>query len=252
MRLLVAGLLALALLALPTASADSATVGLSNPVSPELSALQKATTIPVTVTLHIPGPTCQGEGTATVKITISSSGAVTSTVDVSTLTFTVPATIATPDPNNPAVPTGPQDFNGNKDINVTFTPSGAGDGKTNVIASFDGNVNGCSPQPNPTDPTSITAAGWSPAQASINVTTTSVAATPTTNTTTTPTNTTTSSTPAGTTPMSTSPVGPTVGDQTSTPPADTTPAKKGLPGPEVGLVVAAVAAIAVIASRRSK
>lgn len=240
MRLLAAGLLVAALLVLPNASAATqSTVSLSTPNDASLSSLANATTYPITLSIQLTTPTCLNDGTATVKLTVTSSGNVTSTLDKTTVTFTVPATLVVG-----SVPTA-QDYSGQKQLNLTLTPTGPGEGVTNVVAKFDGTVDGCNAPPDPSDPGST---NYAPSMKSINVTSTSIAAPPTnttTNTTTTPV----SSTPASSTPVSSSPVGTTVGEPTPTT-STSEEGKKGLPGPELGLVVAGVAAIAVLARRK--
>lgn len=245
MRLLAAGLLVAALLVLPNASAATAsTVGLSTPTDPALSALANATTEPITVSIKLPTPFCQAEGTATVKLTVTATGAVTATLDKSSVTFKLPSNVGIP-------PTQPQDFDGQAQVNLTLTPNGPGAGTVNLVAKFDGNADGCSAPPDTSATPPDTSTTYAPAQKSINITTTSIGAAPSTTTSSTPASSTpASSTPASSTPSSSSPIGTTVGDVTPTDQAPTEEGKKGLPGPELGLVVAGVAAVAVLAARR--
>ena|SRR5581483_10296255 len=247
MRLLLAALVATALLLTPMASAANTSLGVSAPTDPKLSTLTAApVTDPVTIQLHLNSYTCTADSTATVKLSANVTGNFTVTLEKTSVAFAVPGSASIG-----GIPSGPQAYNQNKDVNFTVNATGPGNGTIEVVATFDGKIDGCSAQPDLVG--GDTSTDFTSAYKSVNITLASVLqpSTPTPTTTTSPTPTTgtpTSTTVASSTPVSSSPV------STSTPEQPTPTTEEGkksfLPGPTVPLVAAAVVGVAVLLRRK--
>lgn len=248
MRLLAAGLLLAALLVLPNASAVASTLSISGPNAVIYFTDSATQSVPLTVNLRLEsGFFCQGEGSATVKLTLATSGPITATLDATTLTYAIPSD-SPPSTDNPTANHATTAWSAQKPVNLTIVSTGIGNGTATVTGTFDGSsVSGCTATPDPIS--GDTSGSFASAMNTINVTTQALTAIGN-NTTATPTSTTpVSTTPSNetnvtTTPVSSSPVVTTVGENPT--PTET----KKSPGPEVPLVAAAVVGLAVLARRK--